>query len=445
LSGDKPLERAVLLQDVAVLMLSLVLADLLRQPLARLVPVLKPAVPPEQYVHLLLVFLPTWALVAERLDLHRVRTLTGPIVELLRALLWTQAWGTLVLALILVAAQVNLNRSLIALFLVVSTLLLTAAKVLQRAWAFRTEGEALALVLGAGPAEAEAIGRWRGRRVERLEGVDPDQLRLRLQAGGVDEVLLPPRDRETLRGLVEACAEVGASALVAIERLDVELPPPKAETVGPTLYLNYRTHEPELPSRFVKALMDRTVGLVMLLMTLPLMLLIAVAVKLTSRGPVLFVQQRGGLHGRPFRMLKFRTMREGAEAERASLLAANEMDGPVFKIAEDPRVTRLGRFLRRTSMDELPQLVNVVRGDMSLVGPRPLPVVETRELAGVHRRRLSMRPGITCLWQISGRNELGFREWMALDLQYVDHWSLSLDLAILLRTLPALLSRRGAR
>jgi len=170
-----------------------------------------------------------------------------------------------------------------------------------------------------------------------------------------------------------------------------------------------------------------------------------VAVKLTSRGPVLFIHERGGLHGRPFRMLKFRTMREGAEAERAALLAANEMDGPVFKIAADPRVTRLGRFLRRTSMDELPQLVNVVRGDMSLVGPRPLPVVETRALAGVHRRRLSVRPGITCLWQISGRSELGFREWMALDLQYVDHWSLGLDLAILLRTLPALVSRRGAR
>ena len=445
MSGDKPLERAVLLQDVCVLVLSLLLAHLLREPLASLVPVLKPVVPAEQYVHLLLVFLPTWALVAERLDLHRVRTLTGPLVELLRALLWTQAWGTLVLALILVAAQVNLNRSLIALFLTVSTLLLTIAKLFQRAWAFRTEGEVLALVLGAGAEEAAAIGRWRGRRVERLDSLDPEALRRRLQAGGVDEVLLPPRDRATLRGLVEACAEVGATALVAVERLDVELPPPRSEAVGPTLYLTYRTQEPELPSRFVKALIDRTVGLVMLLMTLPLTLVIALAVKLSSRGPVLFVQDRGGLHGRPFRMLKFRTMREGAEAERAALLTANEMDGPVFKIAEDPRVTRLGRLLRRTSMDELPQLLNVVLGHMSLVGPRPLPLLETRALSGIHRRRLSMRPGITCLWQISGRNDLGFREWMALDLQYVDHWSLGLDLAILLRTLPALLTARGAR
>ena len=445
MSGDKPLERAILLQDVAVLMLSLLLAHLLRPPLAAIVHGLKPAVPASQYVHLLLVFLPTWALVAERLELHRVRTLTGPLVELLRALLWTQAWGTLVLALILVAAQVNLNRSLIALFLTVSTLLLTAAKLLQRGWAFRTEGEALALVLGAGAGEAAAIGRWRGRRVEHLDSLDPEVLRHRLQAGGVDEVLLPPQERAALRALVEACAEVGATALVATERLDVELPPPRAEAVGPTLYLTYRTHEPDLPSRFVKAFLDRTAGLVMLIATLPLMLLAAVFVKLGSRGPVLFVQERGGLHGRPFRMLKFRTMRVGAEEERDALLAANEMDGPVFKIADDPRVTRLGRLLRQTSIDELPQLVNVVLGHMSLVGPRPLPLVETRALAGVHRRRLSMRPGITCLWQISGRNELGFREWMDLDLQYVDHWSLGLDLAILLRTLPALLSRRGAR
>jgi lipopolysaccharide/colanic/teichoic acid biosynthesis glycosyltransferase len=144
-------------------------------------------------------------------------------------------------------------------------------------------------------------------------------------------------------------------------------------------------------------------------------------------------------------MLKFRTMRADAEMEREALLGANEMDGPVFKIRDDPRVTALGRLLRRTSIDELPQVVNVLLGHMSLVGPRPLPVIETANVIGPHRRRLSVRPGITCLWQISGRNELGFQEWMNLDLQYVDNWSLGLDFAILLRTVPALLSRRGAQ
>jgi lipopolysaccharide/colanic/teichoic acid biosynthesis glycosyltransferase len=144
-------------------------------------------------------------------------------------------------------------------------------------------------------------------------------------------------------------------------------------------------------------------------------------------------------------MLKFRTMRVGAEAERAALLAQNEMDGPVFKLSNDPRVTPFGRLLRRFSLDELPQLFNVLLGEMSLVGPRPLPLEETAALTGGHRRRLSMRPGLTCLWQVGGRSELPFKEWMALDLDYVDRWSLWLDLAILFRTLPAIIKGRGAR
>jgi lipopolysaccharide/colanic/teichoic acid biosynthesis glycosyltransferase len=207
----------------------------------------------------------------------------------------------------------------------------------------------------------------------------------------------------------------------------------------------YRVQPADQPSRFVKTIADRVAGAVLLVLAAPLLFAIALAVRLTSRGPAFFVQERGGLHGHPFRMYKFRTMWHGAELQRDQLMTANEMDGPVFKIAADPRLTSIGRFLRRTSLDELPQLFNVVRGEMSLVGPRPLPLVETRGLTGPHRRRLSVRPGLTCLWQVSGRNELGFERWMELDLEYVDHWSLSLDFAILLRTVPALLSGRGAR
>src|SRR5262249_44354593 len=150
---------------------------------------------------------------------------------------------------------------------------------------------------------------------------------------------------------------------------------------------------PDRPAVLVKAVLDRVLGGALLVLTLPLMAVVAAAVRLTSKGPALFVQRRGGLHGRPFPMLKFRTMREDAEAEREALLAANGVAGPVFKTRDDPRVPSLGRFLRRTSLDELPQLFNVVAGHMSLVGPRPLPVMETASVVGPHRRRLSVRPG----------------------------------------------------
>jgi lipopolysaccharide/colanic/teichoic acid biosynthesis glycosyltransferase len=271
-------------------------------------------------------------------------------------------------------------------------------------------------------------------------------LRQRLQQGGVDEVVVGPVvPRERVPGLLAVSDDVGVPALVAVERLDNGLSPPQAELIGRTVYLCYERSQPDRPALLVKAIIDRVGAALGLALTLPLLAVAAAAIKLTSRGPVFFVQERGGVNGHPFRMIKFRTMRPGAEAERDALLDANEMDGPVFKIARDPRVTRVGALLRRASIDELPQLINVLLGQMSLVGPRPLPVIETRELTGSHRRRLSMKPGITCLWQVGGRSDLGFQQWMTLDLEYVDHWSLGLDLAILLRTIPALLSARGAR
>jgi exopolysaccharide biosynthesis polyprenyl glycosylphosphotransferase len=439
-------ERSLLLLDVGAVIVALVLTGPVRGVLAGWLPGLRPTVPIGEFVHLLLVFLPSWAIGAARLGLARPRTIMGPRVELLRAVVLAQAWGLLALAAILVAAQAPLNRSLIATFLVLSTLLVIASKAAQRRWLTARRGEALALVLGDESSAEQALDWVRERRVERLPEPSADGLRARLQEGGVDEVVLPRTLRtEELRPLLEACEEAGVPALLPMPMLDLLRQPPRAEVVGRTLFLAYVEAETESPARFLKALCDRVVAAAGLVLTLPVLVVAVVAIKLGSRGPVFFVQTRGGLHGRPFRMLKFRTMREGAEDERAALLQQNEMDGPVFKIRHDPRVTRVGRWLRRTSLDELPQLWNVLQGEMSLVGPRPLPIVETRALAGPHRRRLSMRPGITGLWQVSGRNDLGFEAWMALDLQYVDHWSLGLDLAILLRTLPAVLSQKGAR
>jgi exopolysaccharide biosynthesis polyprenyl glycosylphosphotransferase len=196
-----------------------------------------------------------------------------------------------------------------------------------------------------------------------------------------------------------------------------------------------------------KQVIDVVGAFVALLVLATPMLVVALLIRLTSPGPVLFRQRRSGLNGEPFVMLKFRSMRSDAEQLKHELEALNEMSGPVFKLSQDPRITPVGRFLRRYSIDEWPQLINVLRGEMSLVGPRPLPVDEVKRFDDLaHRRRLSVKPGLTCLWQISGRSEVrDFKEWVRLDLEYIDHWSLWLDLRILLQTIPVVLKGTGAK
>ena len=196
--------------------------------------------------------------------------------------------------------------------------------------------------------------------------------------------------------------------------------------------------------RLAKRLLDLALASFALLILSPLLALIALSIKLTSRGPVLFHQERVGLGGKPFVMLKFRSMRFDADLRRRELEHRNEMDGPVFKMRRDPRITPLGRFLRRSSLDELPQLINVLLGQMSLVGPRPLPLEEARRLPPEHQRRHSVKPGMTGLWQVSGRNDLAYEEMMRLDLEYVERQSFRLDIRILLATVPAVLAGRGA-
>ena len=194
-----------------------------------------------------------------------------------------------------------------------------------------------------------------------------------------------------------------------------------------------------------KRLFDLLAAAALLILSVPLFVLVALAIKLDSRGPVFFVQERMGYNKRRFQLFKFRTMVVDAEARMKEIEHLNEKEGPIFKITNDPRITRLGRFLRKTSVDELPQLINVVLGDMSLVGPRPLSMRDALGLnAAWQKRRFSVKPGITCLWQVSGRSNLSFKEWMLLDLEYIDHWSLGLDFRILLRTIPAVLTGKGA-
>lgn len=194
-----------------------------------------------------------------------------------------------------------------------------------------------------------------------------------------------------------------------------------------------------------KRLFDLLAAGALLVLCLPLFALVALAIKLDSRGPVFFIQERMGYNKRRFQLFKFRTMVVDAEARMQEIEHLNEKEGPIFKIKNDPRITRLGRMLRKTSIDELPQLINVVLGDMSLVGPRPLSMRDALGLQSAwQKRRFSVKPGITCLWQVSGRSNLSFKEWMLLDLEYIDRWSLGLDFRILLRTIPAVLTGKGA-
>jgi exopolysaccharide biosynthesis polyprenyl glycosylphosphotransferase len=195
----------------------------------------------------------------------------------------------------------------------------------------------------------------------------------------------------------------------------------------------------------IKRLIDIAVASVALVVLAPLLALTALLIKLDSKGPVFFVQERVGFNKRRFRMFKFRTMMSDAEARMKDIEHLNEKSGPIFKIKNDPRITKVGKWLRRTSIDELPQFLNVLFGDMSVVGPRPLSVRDaTRMEVAWQKRRFSVKPGLTCLWQVSGRSNLSFEQWMQLDLEYIDRWSLVLDVLILLRTVPAIVMARGA-
>jgi exopolysaccharide biosynthesis polyprenyl glycosylphosphotransferase len=241
------------------------------------------------------------------------------------------------------------------------------------------------------------------------------------------------------------CEEQGITTRVLSSIFDLKVARARAEEFGDTSLIINHTGIAEGWPVLVKRGLDVVLSAVLLVILAPLLLLIAALIQLTSPGPVLFTQNRVGYNKRIFKIYKFRTMVPDAEQRIKELEHLNEVSGPVFKIKNDPRITRVGKLLRQTSIDELPQLFNVLKGDMSLVGPRPLPV---RDYEGFdkdwQRRRFSVRPGITCLWQIAGRSSIPFDKWMQLDLQYIDTWSLWHDLEILLKTIPAILKGSGA-
>lgn len=246
--------------------------------------------------------------------------------------------------------------------------------------------------------------------------------------------------------LMEVCEEMGIRSHLPLQYFEAQIARPVIDYFDEIPVISYYPTREIGPALLFKYAFDRAMAAFLLVLLSPLFAVVAAAIKLTSRSgePIFFGQTRSGLTGRTFICWKFRTMRVGAEQEQAALEHSNEADGPVFKMQHDPRVTPIGGFLRKFSLDELPQLWNVLRGNMSLVGPRPPLPDEVRRYDRWQRRRLSMKPGITCLWQVSGRNRLSFETWMKLDLQYIDNWSLTLDFKILMRTVFVVIVGHGA-
>jgi len=269
-----------------------------------------------------------------------------------------------------------------------------------------------------------------------------------LEGTYIDEIYLAAdvvRHRADLQGIIALCERFGVPFAVPAHGFRMQRALPALPSLALDGFLHYGQLTPAPRARAAKRTLDVIGASLGLLALAPLLAAVAMAIKLDSSGPVLFRQTRVGRHGRPFGILKFRSMGSDAEARKAALESRNEhKEGPVFKIAHDPRITRVGRFIRRTSIDELPQLWNILIGEMSLVGPRPPIPAEVQKYDSWQRRRLSVTPGLTGIWQVSGRNNIGFDQWMRMDLQYIDNWSLRLDLSLIGRTIPVVFTGRGA-
>ncbi len=245
--------------------------------------------------------------------------------------------------------------------------------------------------------------------------------------------------------VIMACEREGIPTSISMDLYDLRIAHVRQTNFNGFPLLEFETFHAKEWELFIKRVMDIILTIFFLILSSPIFIITALAIKITSKGPVFFSQIRSGVNGRKFTLYKFRSMIVGAEMKKKNLVKTNEMDGPVFKMKKDPRVTVVGRIIRKLSIDELPQLINVLKGDMSIVGPRPPLPVEVEMYKLWQRRRLSLKPGITCIWQVSGRNNIKFERWMEMDLEYIDNWSLWLDFKILFKTFFVVIFGYGAQ
>ncbi|MSU21015.1 MAG: sugar transferase [Pedosphaera sp.] len=456
--------------DAIVFGVSFWLAHLVRAAEIWNVPVLRDALavlggipeirPFSEYIWLLVIIMPVTPFLLEVQGFYN-----RPIIASRHRTVWQLAkvctLVAIVTIMVLFLRKEFLGRAVIILFPSISMCLMMLKEELIRRW-FRTSvGQAQMnkrLILLGTPEDTVKISRQLGSSKDDaieivaeldLNNTTNEQLVDFLHSHSANGVILCAKHTYfgQIEKAIQACELEGVEVWLLADFFNTQVAHTTLDEFYGSPVLVFRSTPEDSWQAVAKHVID-FIGAAILLAVLGLpMLALMALIRVTSPGPVFFRQQRSGLNGRPFTMLKFRSMVTNAEQLKQELAALNEMSGPVFKVSNDPRITPVGRFLRKYSLDELPQLINVLRGEMSLVGPRPLPVDEVRRFDDLaHRRRLSVKPGLTCLWQISGRNEVkDFKDWVRLDLEYIDNWSIWLDLKILIRTVPVVLAGTGAR
>lgn len=465
---NRVVRRMQIFMDLAVTAASFFLAYFLRRysflPLSKINPI-------SYYLFLLYMILPLWALLLHHYRAYSSVRILEPLQMMLPGLKTVLTGGIMLMSILFIFKIQTISRTLILLFLFINAFALTAERI--TAYAFlhylRRKGLNYRTVLIAGTGEralelARLIRRNRGWGLKIIGYLDDeptmvgkaldggevvgtfDQMQEILIGSQVDEVIfvVPRSWLDRIEKSVLLCETLGIKASISADFYPHKIASMWIEDLSdwPLLTFSPTSRLDEVSA--IKRVLDIALSLAFLVPAAPVLIFIAVLIKLTSPGLVFFKQRRSGLNGRVFNMLKFRTMVKDADAMKSELMHLNEVSGPVFKIRHDPRITRIGRTLRKFSLDELPQFINVLKGDMSVVGPRPPIPSEVEGYDIWQRRRLSVRPGITCLWQVSGRNRVDFENWVNLDLEYIDNWSWTLDFKIMLRTIPAVIMGTGA-
>jgi exopolysaccharide biosynthesis polyprenyl glycosylphosphotransferase len=447
--------------DAVLLVLSLWAAHTLRWYVGEVFPGIPEIEPFKVFVWLIVIIMPFGPLF---LDLNGFylfplqKSVLKSTDQIARAMLWL----ALLIAACTIFFKLNVNsRSVLILFAVVGLIVLLIKERVAVAYLRSrvANGDYKERVVIAGSSEemqsfSARLSEDQRAEIDVVEVIDIGQqpiseLVRALHQHSVGRVLFVTSRTELSRveEAIAACEIEGVEAWLIAGFIRTSIARPVFDLFGSQPMLVFRSTPDVSWSLLIKRSVDLVGSLIGLILFAPLMFVVAVLIRMTSPGPAIFAQTRCGKHGEPFKMFKFRSMYSDAEQRRHELEEYNQMSGPVFKLEKDPRITPLGRWLRRYSIDELPQLFNVLTGQMSLVGPRPLPTYEVENFANpAQRRRLSVKPGITCLWQISGRSEVReFEAWVKLDLEYIDNWSIWLDFRILLLTAPAVLGGSGAR